>query len=152
MVGGPSPGPALDMPDRTFHSVRGAWLLSSGASPSDVKELLPELFYLPDFLTNAHRVDFGRCVHRLATTATWGQFNSLRRPGRLLPNACHCLGWYDPCPSVQKRWRVFSGQTRTTSKYQLRDQTFMWCTAVGVLQFTADTRILCGSPVDRKNF
>lgn len=72
VVGGPSPGPALDMPDRTFHSVRGAWLLSSGASPSDVKELLPELFYLPDFLTNAHRVDFGRCVHRLATTSHLG--------------------------------------------------------------------------------
>ena len=61
-------GLGLDMPDRTFHSARDAWLLSSGNSPSDVKELIPEFFYCHEFLTNSNGVDFGRLQSGEAVT------------------------------------------------------------------------------------
>ncbi|XP_078001240.1 lysosomal-trafficking regulator-like [Glandiceps talaboti] len=50
----------FDLPDRTFHSVGTAWRLSSRESTSDVKELIPEFFFLPEFLTNGERYNFGR--------------------------------------------------------------------------------------------
>lgn len=28
---------------------------------SDVRELIPEFFYLPEFLTNANHFEFGKC-------------------------------------------------------------------------------------------
>ena len=51
----------LDLADRTFHSLKKSWELSSGEtqSKSDVKELTPEFFYLPEFLQNRNRIDFG---------------------------------------------------------------------------------------------
>ncbi|KAL9654994.1 hypothetical protein ABK040_008780 [Willaertia magna] len=51
----------LDLADRTFHSIKKAYELSSGEtqSKSDVKELIPEFFYLPEFLQNRNRIDFG---------------------------------------------------------------------------------------------
>ncbi|EFC36198.1 predicted protein [Naegleria gruberi] len=51
----------LDLPDRTFHSLKKSWELSSGEtqSKSDFKELTPEFFYLPEFLQNRNRIDFG---------------------------------------------------------------------------------------------
>eukprot|EP01062_Namystynia_karyoxenos_P054334 TRINITY_DN4463_c1_g1_i1.p1 TRINITY_DN4463_c1_g1~~TRINITY_DN4463_c1_g1_i1.p1 ORF type:complete len:3921 (+),score=1138.99 TRINITY_DN4463_c1_g1_i1:91-11853(+) len=52
-------GLKLDVPDRTFHSAAQAWRLSSSVSTSDVKELTPEFFYLPEFLVNANRIRFG---------------------------------------------------------------------------------------------
>lgn len=42
----------FDIPDRTFHSMHTSWLLSSEASSTDVKELIPEFFYLPEFMRN----------------------------------------------------------------------------------------------------
>lgn len=42
----------FDIPDRTFHSMNTAWRLSSYESTTDVKELIPEFFFLPDFLIN----------------------------------------------------------------------------------------------------
>ena len=42
----------FDIPDRTFHSMQTSWLLSSERSSTDVKELIPEFFYLPEFMTN----------------------------------------------------------------------------------------------------
>ena len=47
-------GGNFDIPDRTFHSISTAWELSSFRSLSDVKELIPEFFYFPEFLTNIH--------------------------------------------------------------------------------------------------
>jgi hypothetical protein len=48
----------FDVADRQFHSLRGTWqLLMEGGS--DVKELVPEFFYLPEFLLNSNRFDLG---------------------------------------------------------------------------------------------
>ncbi len=48
---------------RLFSSVAHAWGNCSGRNGStglsDIKELCPEWFYLPDFLTNSNRFDFG---------------------------------------------------------------------------------------------
>ena len=49
----------LDVPDRSFHSMERAWRLSSAVSSSDVKELTPEFFYLPEFLVNNNEIQFG---------------------------------------------------------------------------------------------
>eukprot|EP00794_Sanderia_malayensis_P020579 gene20579-22605_t len=49
----------FDIPDRTFHSVQTTWHLSSFASSSDVKELIPEFFFLPEFLENSEGYNFG---------------------------------------------------------------------------------------------
>lgn len=40
------------MPDRTFHSLATTWRLITNDSPTDVKELIPELFYLPELFHN----------------------------------------------------------------------------------------------------
>ncbi|KAJ1153594.1 hypothetical protein NDU88_006353 [Pleurodeles waltl] len=49
----------FDIPDRTFHSMDTTWRLSSFESMTDVKELIPEFFYLPEFLVNREGFDFG---------------------------------------------------------------------------------------------
>lgn len=46
------------MPDRLFGSIAGAWDQSLKDS-SDVKELCPEFFYLPEMLTNYQGLDLG---------------------------------------------------------------------------------------------
>jgi hypothetical protein len=50
---------SFDIPDRTFHDFEATWRLASGESTTDVKELIPELFYLPEMLTNKDRLDLG---------------------------------------------------------------------------------------------
>lgn len=42
----------FDMPDRTFHSLATTWRLITNDSPTDVKELIPELFYQPELFHN----------------------------------------------------------------------------------------------------
>lgn len=42
-----------------FHSVGEAWESASKLNQGDVKELIPEFFYLPDFLVNHNRFEFG---------------------------------------------------------------------------------------------
>lgn len=42
---------SFDCSDRQFHSVAAAWQARL-ESPADVKELIPEFFYFPDFLEN----------------------------------------------------------------------------------------------------
>ncbi|XP_061083889.1 lysosomal-trafficking regulator-like isoform X5 [Conger conger] len=49
----------FDIPDRTFHCMETTWRLSSYESMTDVKELIPEFFYLPEFLVNREGFDFG---------------------------------------------------------------------------------------------
>jgi len=51
-------GGRFDLPDRLFTSVKGAWDLSI-SNLSDVKELIPEFFYLPDFLLNLNKLPLG---------------------------------------------------------------------------------------------
>jgi hypothetical protein len=43
----------FDLPDRTFHSLHTTWRLTSSDSTTDVKELIPEFFFLPEFLRNS---------------------------------------------------------------------------------------------------
>ncbi|XP_073990723.1 lysosomal-trafficking regulator mauve isoform X4 [Rhodnius prolixus] len=49
----------FDWPDRTFHSLHTTWRLTSSESATDVKELIPEFFFLPEFLANRECFDFG---------------------------------------------------------------------------------------------
>ncbi|KAI9209022.1 uncharacterized protein BJ171DRAFT_437728 [Polychytrium aggregatum] len=52
-------GGKFDHPDRQFHSLERCWkfvLTGNG----DVKELIPEFFYLPEFLINENKFDLGR--------------------------------------------------------------------------------------------
>jgi hypothetical protein len=44
-------GGKFDIPDRLFHSLSSLWQTSL---QSDVKELIPEFFFMPDFLQNKY--------------------------------------------------------------------------------------------------
>ncbi|XP_041842956.1 neurobeachin-like protein 2 isoform X4 [Melanotaenia boesemani] len=48
----------FDVADRQFHSVAAAWQARM-ESPADVKELIPEFFYFPEFLQNMNGFDLG---------------------------------------------------------------------------------------------
>ena len=50
----------FDVADRQFHSIASTWRALM-ESPNDVKELIPEFFYLPEFLQNIHS-EFSRPV------------------------------------------------------------------------------------------
>lgn len=54
-------GKSFDIADRTFRRLATTWLLSSSESATDVKELIPEFFYFPEFLVNQERLAFGEC-------------------------------------------------------------------------------------------
>ena len=42
-----------------FHSMKEAWLSAARNNMADVKELIPEFFYLPEFFNNSNRFDLG---------------------------------------------------------------------------------------------
>lgn len=48
----------FDVADRQFQSIGQTWKQLMD-SPNDVKELIPEFFYSPDFLRNVNRLDLG---------------------------------------------------------------------------------------------
>lgn len=52
-------GGAFDHADRLFNSVKDTWTSASQGNTADVKELIPEFFYLPEFLENRFAFDFG---------------------------------------------------------------------------------------------
>ncbi|KAK4502464.1 hypothetical protein PRZ48_005889 [Zasmidium cellare] len=52
-------GGSFDHADRLFDSVEKAWMSASRDTMSDVRELTPEFFYLPEFLVNINKYDFG---------------------------------------------------------------------------------------------
>jgi len=52
-------GGNFDHADRLFDSIGRAWLSASRDTMSDVRELTPEFFYLPEFLLNVNKYDFG---------------------------------------------------------------------------------------------
>ena len=52
-------GGFFDHADRLFYSVEKAWSSASRDNMSDVRELIPEFFYLPEFLRNMNGYDFG---------------------------------------------------------------------------------------------
>ncbi|KAJ5068516.1 beige/beach-related [Anaeramoeba ignava] len=49
----------FDSSDRMFHSVSELWKSCTGTT-SDVRELIPEFFYFPEFLENSNRFDLGK--------------------------------------------------------------------------------------------
>ncbi|KAL6124354.1 hypothetical protein ACLB2K_076867 [Fragaria x ananassa] len=65
-------GGKFDHADRMFSDIASTW---NGVTEdmSDVKELVPELFYLPEILTNENSIDFG-------TTQTGGKLGSVKLP------------------------------------------------------------------------
>ena len=52
-------GGSFDHPDRLFYSIKGAWTSASCDNMTDVRELIPEFYYLPEFLVNQNGYDFG---------------------------------------------------------------------------------------------
>lgn len=52
-------GGSFDHPDRLFYSMERAWSSASRENMTDVRELIPEFFYLPEFLLNNNHYDFG---------------------------------------------------------------------------------------------
>lgn len=52
-------GGSFDIPDRTFHDMRTTWRLASSESTTDVRELIPEFFFLPEMFHNLERFRFG---------------------------------------------------------------------------------------------
>ncbi|CAG2066119.1 unnamed protein product, partial [Timema podura] len=46
----------FDVADRQFHSIPQTWKLLMD-NPNDVKELIPEFFYFPEFLKNLNKLD-----------------------------------------------------------------------------------------------
>lgn len=65
-------GGKFDHADRLFSDISGTW---NGVleDMSDVKELVPEFFYLPEVLTNENLIDFG-------TTQLGGKIDSVKLP------------------------------------------------------------------------
>jgi hypothetical protein len=52
-------GDSFDYADRLFQSIPDAWMSASSRNKTDVRELIPEFFCLPEFLTNINGYDFG---------------------------------------------------------------------------------------------
>ncbi|XP_030297212.1 WD repeat- and FYVE domain-containing protein 4 isoform X1 [Sparus aurata] len=50
----------FDIPERMFYSVKKEWESASRDNMGDVRELIPEFFYLPDFLLNSNHIQLGR--------------------------------------------------------------------------------------------
>jgi len=52
-------GGKFDKADRLFRDIKSSWDSASHENLQDVRELIPEFFYLPDFLTNHNQFDYG---------------------------------------------------------------------------------------------
>jgi hypothetical protein len=52
-------GGNFDHADRLFHSIETAYFSAAELNTTDVKELIPEFFFLPDFLENKNGLNFG---------------------------------------------------------------------------------------------
>lgn len=52
-------GGSFDHADRMFYSIQKTWQSASKDNMTDVRELIPEFFYLPEFLTNTNNFNFG---------------------------------------------------------------------------------------------
>ncbi len=53
-------GGKFDHADRLFNSLERAWQSASRDNTTDVRELTPEFFYLPEFLKNSNNFEFGK--------------------------------------------------------------------------------------------
>lgn len=75
-------GGKFDIADRLFDGIHESWLSSSRDNLQDVRELIPEFFYLPEFLENSNMFDFGtkqngKVVHN-ALLPPWAKGDPLR--------------------------------------------------------------------------
>jgi hypothetical protein len=67
----------FDLADRQFHSLPSSWKILN-ENPTDVKELIPEFYYFPEFLENTNNFDLGelqitkRKVHNV-TLPPWAK-------------------------------------------------------------------------------
>ncbi|KAF2703728.1 beach-domain-containing protein [Pleomassaria siparia CBS 279.74] len=52
-------GNTFDHADRMFYSIQNVWESASEKNMADVRELTPEFFFLPEFLTNVNKYNFG---------------------------------------------------------------------------------------------
>uniref|UniRef100_A0A670I2V6 WDFY family member 4 n=1 Tax=Podarcis muralis TaxID=64176 RepID=A0A670I2V6_PODMU len=52
-------GGGFDVAERMFHSMKSTWDSASRDNMTDVRELIPEFFYLPEFLTNCNQFALG---------------------------------------------------------------------------------------------
>lgn len=52
-------GGKFDHADRLFYSIEKAWTSASRDNTTDVRELTPEFFYLPEFLVNSNNFELG---------------------------------------------------------------------------------------------
>ena len=52
-------GGRFDRADRLFRDVRSSWLSASSENLQDVRELIPEFYFLPELVSNANEFDFG---------------------------------------------------------------------------------------------
>lgn len=59
----------FDVADRLFSSVARSWDMCTSAL-SEVKELTPEWYSIPDFLTNVNEFDLGNAQVRQAVSCT----------------------------------------------------------------------------------
>ncbi|TRX89750.1 hypothetical protein FHL15_009340 [Xylaria flabelliformis] len=67
-------GGNFDHADRLFFSIEGSWRSASQDTGADVRELIPEFFCLPDFLTNVNGYNFG------SRQGAGGQVNDVKLP------------------------------------------------------------------------
>jgi hypothetical protein len=75
-------GGKFDLADRIFHNIGSSWTSASRDNLQDVRELIPEFFYLPEFLENSNSFDFGNkqdgnTVHNV-TLPPWAKGDSRR--------------------------------------------------------------------------
>ncbi len=52
-------GGHIDKADRLFSNIEHCWRSASHDNLQDVRELIPEFYYLPDFLSNRNHFGFG---------------------------------------------------------------------------------------------
>ena len=98
-------GGKFDVADRLFHNVGSSWNSASSENLQDVRELIPEFYYLPDFLVNSNMFDFGatqlgKTVHD-ATLPPWAKgdpkrFIRLHRQVRLYSYFLSHADYYFP--------------------------------------------------------
>ena len=65
----------FDVADRQFHSIQSLWK-SLYDNVNDVKELIPEFFFFPEFLLNTNNFDLGKLqvIWKFYDTATFLKF------------------------------------------------------------------------------
>ncbi|CAF5102401.1 unnamed protein product, partial [Rotaria magnacalcarata] len=70
----------FDCADRTFHDVKTSYWLSSFESTSDFKELIPEFYYIHEFLVNQQNFNFGNRQNGMkvsdVTVPAWSKRNA----------------------------------------------------------------------------